>query len=66
MIHGPHISYKYGKIMAARRFELLQQHASLPYDVVTDMLMDFRAMLVSCTHPEFEEWFEIYKDVKVK
>lgn len=63
MIYGEGISKKYTQILEARAQELLTNVPEELYGHQVDKLMEFKHIVRNCSHVEFEEWYQLYKDV---
>lgn len=61
MISGDGIYSKYQVIIAGRRAELYAD-PNMDRAAISDSLVEFITEVRSCTHPEFDQWFELYKD----
>ncbi|TFG95325.1 hypothetical protein E4H12_13490 [Candidatus Thorarchaeota archaeon] len=62
MIYGEGISKKYTQILEARAQELLTNVPEELCEHQTDKLMEFKNIVRNCSHDEFEEWYQLYKD----
>lgn len=67
MIYGEGVLGMYGVIMSGRQAELMKSVCTpQQHQVQSDKLMEFRNQIRSCKPSEFKEWYELYKDFKVK
>lgn len=64
MIHGDGVMGKYNVIVAGRQAEL---YAGIPYSEragKVDQLLEFMDQVRNSNRDEFEEWYDLYKDMK--
>lgn len=61
MIHGDGVSGKYSVILNGYRAEVVSQFGEMNIDKISDMIVTFIHMIRSCTHSEFDEWYQLYK-----
>lgn len=64
MIHGDGVMGKYNVIVAGRQAEL---YTGIPYSEragKVDQLLEFMDQVRNSNRDEFEEWYDLYKDMK--